>query len=107
MEHVTSPQLVVRMVVPGVAVFVMFHVEHDCVQMDTDDAEHELDAVEGLCVPDAVSVADPGLGLGRSLIQNGPTQFGLGRHDPTQLGGGTGGRAGGWSSCQYHAAEDF
>jgi hypothetical protein len=45
MEHVTSPQLVVR-VVPGVAVFVMFHVEHGCVQTDTDDVEHELDVVE-------------------------------------------------------------
>jgi hypothetical protein len=93
MEHVTSPQLVVMMVLPGVAVFVTFQVEHDCVQMDTDDAEHELELEL-----DAVAL---------SLIQNGPTQFGLGRHDPTQLGGGTGGKAGGWSGCQYNAAEDF
>jgi hypothetical protein len=96
MEHVISPQLVVRMVLPGVAVFVTFHVEHDCVQMDTDDAEHELEL-------DAVPV----IAFGLSLIQNGPTQLGLGRHDPTQLGGGTGGKVGGWSGCQYNAAEDF
>lgn len=98
MEHVTSPQLVVR-VVPGVAVLVMFHVEHGCVQTDTDDVGHELDVVEELGVLDAVPVADSGLGL--SLIQNGPTQPGLGRHDPTQLGGGTGGRGGGCHCCQY------
>lgn len=103
-EHVMSPQLVVR-VVPGVAVFVMFHVEHGCVQTDTDDEEHELDVAEELSVPDVVPDAD--LGLGLSLIQNGPTQFGLGRHDPTQLGGGTGGIEGGCNYCQYNVVEEF
>jgi hypothetical protein len=56
-------------------------------------------------VLDAVPVTDSGLGL--SLIQNGPTQFGLGRHDPTQLGGGTGGRGGGCHCCQYNMGGGF
>lgn len=88
-EHVILPQLVVS-VLPGVAVFVLFHVEHDWVQTETEDAEHELDVdvEEGLCVRGAVPVGDNGV----SLMQNGPTQFASGRHDPTQPGGGVGGR---------------
>jgi hypothetical protein len=41
-EQVMLPQLVV-MVVPGATVFVTFHVEHDCVQTETEDEEHGLD----------------------------------------------------------------
>jgi hypothetical protein len=88
------PQLVV-IVVSGAAVFVTFHVEHDCVQIETDEAEHELDVVEELCVAVCVCICDPGV----SLIHKGPVQFGSGKHDPAQLGGGDGGPGGGYQSC--------
>jgi hypothetical protein len=101
-EQVMLPQLVVR-VLPGAAVFVTFHVEHDCVQTETDDEEHELDVEEGLFVPDAVPVWDPGV----SLMQNGPTQLGSGKQDPTQPGGGEGALGGDYDSYKYRVDRNF
>jgi hypothetical protein len=83
-EQVMLPQLDVA-VIPGVAVLVVFHVEHDCVQTDTEDAEHELEVEDVDPVSDCVGV---GVGEGEaSEIQNGSLKMHLrsGRHDPSQV----------------------